>query len=422
MGPPATQSNLASLLEKGLSAEVLSLLSKIAATADARHVAVHLVGGAVRDLLLAQPALDLDLVVEGDAPGLAQSLAEQIGGRAVIHHRFRTAKLYVKSMELDLVTARRERYGKPGALPRVQPGTIDDDLRRRDFTINALAVSLSRASFGEVSDPTNGRADLEAGLLRVIHDRSFEDDATRILRALRYQARFGFRLHPATASLLHDGAGYLDGISGTRVRHEIERILAEERPEIALELAKESGALAAIHPSLEGDGRLDERFVRARSMGLGRRDVYLALLGWPVTPEAARAVAQRLSLNGADANALLEAGQLSKLLPDLNDPELRPSDMARALEPYGETALAAGRVAADSTLIDERLLRYLDELRHVRPALGGSDLRKLGVPSGPQVGEALAMLTSARLDELVGSRQDEEALIARWLRPKAATR
>ena len=422
MGPPATQSNLASLLQRGLSADVVRLLSRISAMADARHGALHLVGGAVRDLLLGRPALDLDLVVDGDAPALAQSLAERLGGRAVVHRRFRTAKLYVKSLELDLVTARRERYGKPGALPRVQPGTIDDDLRRRDFTINAVALSLSPASFGKISDPTNGRADLEAGVLRVIHERSFEDDATRILRALRYQARFGFRMHAATASLLRDGVGYLETISGTRVRHEIERVLAEERPEVALELAKESGALAAIHPALEGDGRLGERFVRARSLGLGRRGVYLALLGWPVTPDAARGVAQRLSLSGADSTALLEAGRLSKLLPDLSNPGLRPSEIADALGPYGETALAAGRVAADSPLAGERLLRYLDELRHARPELGGGDLRKLGVASGPQIGEALAMLRRARLDEQVGSREEEEALIAGWLRPKAAAR
>ncbi len=420
MASPAARASFTSLLEGEVPSEVRSLLRDLSSLADARGLGIHLVGGAVRDLFLGRPALDFDLVVEGDAPAVAQAAAERFDGRATEHRRFRTAKLYVNNLEFDLVTARKERYDRPGALPRVRPGTIEDDLLRRDFTINAIAVSLSAASFGRVSDPTGGRADLTAGVLRVIHDRSFVDDATRILRALRYQARFGFRLDPTTATLLREAVGFLETISGARVRHEIERVLAEDRPELAFELAKESGALVAIHPALGWDGWLTERFVRARVLDLGRPDVYLALLGWRMTAEAATSVTQRLSLNRADAKILVEAGRLSRLLPELSKPDVKPSELAEALAPFGEAALLAGQAAADSSLVEERLVRYSAEIRDVRPELGGADLRKLGVGAGAQIGEALAMLKGARLDGEVGSRAEEKALIMRWLRPKAA--
>ena len=171
---------------------------------DGPYGGVYLVGGTVRDILLGEPSFDVDIAVEGDAIAFAQSLAEALGGRMRAHDKFGTAVvLYGDDERIDVVTARTESYESPGALPTVAPGSIEDDLFRRDFTINAIAVSLRGDEKGRVVDPFAGRTDLEAGRIRVLHDRSFLDDPTRIFRAVRYENRYGFRMDEHTATLAH---------------------------------------------------------------------------------------------------------------------------------------------------------------------------------------------------------------------------
>src|SRR6266511_4457603 len=180
------------------------VLDAVAAVSDP-YDGVYLVGGSVRDILLGEPNFDVDVVVEGDAITLANELAKKLGGRVRAHRIFGTAGvLYAEDGRVDVVTARSESYHAPAVLPTVEPGTIDQDLHRRDFTINAMAVSLKGDALGELVDPFGGRADLEAGRIRVLHDRSFIDDPTRILRAIRYEDRYGFRMDEQTAQLARD--------------------------------------------------------------------------------------------------------------------------------------------------------------------------------------------------------------------------
>ena len=195
---------------------------------DGPYGGVYLVGGTVRDILLGEPSFDVDIAVEGDAIAFATSLAEALDGRVTAHDKFGTAVvLYGDDERVDVVTARTESYEAPGALPTVAPGSIEDDLFRRDFTINAMAASLRGDDKGQLVDPFDGRADLEAGRIRVLHDRSFLDDPTRIFRAIRYENRYGFRMDEHTAALAHE-ASHRDtshDLSGARMREELDRAL-----------------------------------------------------------------------------------------------------------------------------------------------------------------------------------------------------
>ncbi|MCK5124542.1 MAG: hypothetical protein KAQ82_04875, partial [Dehalococcoidia bacterium] len=194
--------NLARQIEQYLPRQLLELVNDISRQAAERGERVYLVGGVVRDLLLGYPNLDLDLVVEGDAVKLAQQVAETSQAKLLAHHRFGTAKLRYENFTMDLATARKETYAKPGALPTVTPGTLKDDLVRRDFSINAMAISLASDDYEELVDPYQGKNDLEHRLIRILHPGSFSNDATRILRAVRYEQRLGFELETLTAQLL----------------------------------------------------------------------------------------------------------------------------------------------------------------------------------------------------------------------------
>ena len=417
MRPAADQTSIVELLKPS---EAYGLLRATAGQAEALGARPFLVGGAVRDLLLGRPSLDLDVVVEGDAVAVATALAEAKGGEAAVHRQFGTATVKIGGQAIDLATARTETYASPGALPEVQPATISEDLRRRDFTINAIAASLSASSFGEIVDPLGGRADLDTGLLRVMHDQSFADDATRILRAFRYQARFGMALEPHTAELLRGHAGMLRTISGDRVRHELERIFQEAAPEQALELASEAGALQAIHPALAWDGNLSEQAAHARDEGHGEAGLYLALVGLRMSEGDAGEAAGRLALSGGLSRIFTSAPRLAALREDIEEPGLSRSRLFDILSVYDDRAIVACRIASDSRIMKERLLLYLEELTKVQPVLDGNDLLALGVPQGPHMGRVLAELQRARLDGEVETKSGEESLVGAWLEERQA--
>src|SRR5215211_5091163 len=215
----------------------------------------YLVGGAVRDLLRGADAVDLDLAVEGDARSAARALAERLGGSAREHERFGTATVRAPDLTFDLATTRTETYDEPGALPRVAAATLADDLRRRDFTINAMAVALAGDDLGHLCDPHGGFADLDAGVVRILHSGSFLDDPTRLLRAVRYETRLGFQMdedseRAARAALAEDA---LSTVSGARVRDELMDLLAEHEAPAAVERMRELGLARALHPALDPD-------------------------------------------------------------------------------------------------------------------------------------------------------------------------
>jgi len=234
-------------------APVLGALADV----DEPNGGVYLVGGAVRDILLGEPNFDVDVVVEGDAIAVARALAAAVGGRVRAHPQFGTAVvLYGDDGRIDVVTARSETYHAPAALPTVEPGSIEEDLHRRDFTINAMAVSLSGDEAGKLVDPFDGRRDLEAGRIRILHDRSFIDDPTRILRAIRYEDRFGFRMDEETEALARSciETGHVGDLSGARLREELVALLEEGDVSHAIPRLAELGAEKEIHPGAPATG------------------------------------------------------------------------------------------------------------------------------------------------------------------------
>jgi tRNA nucleotidyltransferase (CCA-adding enzyme) len=405
--------NLLARLRRDLGAAAAEALEVVVRLAEEEGRTLYLVGGAVRDLVLRRGQLDVDLVAEGQVLSLADKAAAVLGGRRVQHRAFGTATVEVPAFRLDLAVARAERYARPGALPRVKPASIREDLARRDFSINAMALALCGGQRGQLLDPFDGVADIARGLVRVLHDRSFIDDATRILRAVRYETRFSFRIEEKTLALLKRDVSYLDTISGARVRHELLRLLAEDVPEKGLLRCQELGVLAAIHKALRFDGELATAFRRARRAANAppQPELYLSLLGTRLSPADAGAVALRLVLSKRQGQALAGAAALAQLLPWLSRADIRPSQVVEQLEAYPLSAVEAWALAASQSPAGEKLRRYLRQWRYVKPSLDGRALEGLGVVRGAAMGGVLGALKAARLDGRARSRKDEVKLV-----------
>jgi tRNA nucleotidyltransferase (CCA-adding enzyme) len=410
--------NLDSQIKKQVPAGMIDFLQAAGKVAQERQQRIYLVGGMVRDLLLGRSNLDLDLVVEGDAINLAQELAGNRKGKLTTHPRFGTAKLQWDDSSVDLATARAETYARPGALPVVKSGTIKDDLSRRDFTINAMAIELNPRHFGELLDPNGGRSDLKRELIRVLHEKSFTDDATRIWRALRYEQRLDFHLETSTLKLLERDTAMLATISGDRIRHELKLVLKEEFPEKALCRADELGVLSRLHSSLKGDEWLAETFTLARQYSAPDSPseiLYLALLAYRLTADEAERLISYLKLTKSSARTLRDTQAIKDKIREISVDGLAPSFIHSILHGYCSTALTASSLATDSTVATEHIELYLNVLRYIHPSLTGEDVKRLGVPSGPQISEILRKLREARLDGRVTNKKDEEEIVRGWV-------
>ena len=366
----------------------------------------YLVGGGVRDLLRGEPSLDLDLAVEGDAVAVARALAERLGGSLVVHERFGTATVELADRTLDLAFTRRERYPRPGALPEVEPAGLPDDLGRRDFTVNAMAIALTAPDVGVLHDPLHGREDLEAGTVRVLHPRSFLDDPTRLLRAARYEARLGFALDADTERLAREAAeaGALATVSGPRIRDELMDLLAEAEAPAAVARMRELGLANALDPALDAD---PDRVAGAAlgSADTGADPALAALAALCCTaPGELEGFVKRLSLGGGRAEAVLRAARRGpELAAALAGPQ-RPSELHALLagEPPEALALALGLGAPG-----EPVLRYLSDLQGASLQITGDDLLSAGVPRSPAIGRALKETLRRKLDGELSGRDAE---------------
>jgi tRNA nucleotidyltransferase (CCA-adding enzyme) len=405
-------------LRRGLDVDMAQGLEVILRLAEDEGHALYLVGGGLRDLVLRRGQADIDLVGEGQVLSLAKKAATVLGGRWVEHRAFGTVTVEGKGFRLDLAMARAEKYARPGALPKVRPASIGNDLARRDFTINAMALALCGRQRGQLLDPFDGMDDIAGGVVRVLHDRSFIDDATRILRAVRYETRFSFAIEEKTLALLKRDLSYLDTISGARLRHDLLRLLAEDQPEKGLLRCQELGVLAAIHKALRFDGELAGAFRRARRTGQAppQPELYLGLLGTRLSPADAPAVALRLALSKRQRLALEGAAELAGLLPWLSQADVRPSQVVERLEPYPLSAVEAWALLTPRSAAREKLRGYLEKWRYVKPSLDGRALARLGVARGPDMRSVLRLLKAARLDGQASSRQDEVELVGEVLK------
>ena len=408
--------NVSARLERRLSGVPLSVLRELSQLAAQHGIDLYLVGGSVRDVLADAPLTDLDIMASGNAERLVESICGQRDAEVRKASAFGTWSLTIRGVQVDLSTARRETYERPGALPTVIPGTVEDDLARRDFSINAMAISLGEDSWGYLLDPHGGSTDLERGVIRVLHDRSFEDDATRILRAVRYACRLDLRLEARTETLLEQGLAYLSTISPDRVRHEIERIFREPRGGDMIEMVGSLRVIAAIHPALRADP-VTLRAIKSDPQDHARKGELLlgsmvqAAAGHDVEP-----IIERLNLNSDWAQIVRDVARVRERLPELEEDEVTRSRVYRMLHGHDLRAVESCALAAGHPKVAKWLRLYLDELRHVRPLLDGDDLMALGVQEGPEVGLLLRKLLDAKLDGHVKSVEDEKAMVRRALR------
>lgn len=391
---------------------------------------LYLVGGFVRDLLLDVQNLDVDLVVVGDGTRFAAAVERQMHGKLKGHHRFATATVTLPDgLKLDFSTARSETYGQPGALPEVEASSIDDDLKRRDFTINAMAIRITADRFGELRDPYGGRTDLERGIVRVLHNLSFIEDPTRIFRAVRFEARYGFHMDAHTEGLARHAlaAHSLDQVTPERLRAEFNRLFHEPNPLGGLRRLAELGILDWLHAGLQ---LCPERMERvegalawtARHAGErpDRMVVYLAALLAELGPRQAAAVAgERLRLSEPKRELLvLSLERLPTVIEKLAAPALEPHAVYRTLHGVPLEVITLARVWSRQPEVEQRLEQYLTRLRHVRLSISGDDLRAAGVPAGPPMGEALRRTLDAVLDGEVSGRDAELAFALRLLQER----
>ncbi len=381
--------------------------------ANSDSLPVYMVGGPVRDVILGVPVHDLDFVLLGDAPALAEELAGELGGSVTVHPRFGTATVETGGDRVDVVTARKEVYPFPGSLPEVSASSLEDDLARRDFSINAMALPLSGDS-PEVIDHHGGIRDLERRSVRTLQPASFVDDPTRMLRAVRYQQRLGFRIAESTLSELKESldGGHAAAVTGDRWRQELQKIFDEDQAVEMLLLAMELGVLAAVHPALS-DGQALARLAAEHSpepSSLSPMD-YLAALVAPLTAAEGETVSRRLNLPAAWAQMVRDTIALRELTAALSGPSVKPSAVCRALDGLDPDAIAASARFSQDPGVAERLRQYLGEWRLIGPALTGDDLLAMGVPPGPKIGEVLRELNSAKQDGLVGGEDEERALV-----------
>jgi tRNA nucleotidyltransferase (CCA-adding enzyme) len=368
---------------------------------------VYLVGGAVRDLLMGADPLDLDLVIEGEL----EHVSALLGTPARVHDRFETRTVTIDGFAYDLARARRERYAHPGALPTVGPAGIEEDLERRDFTVNALALGLAGPRRGHLIDVPHAREDLEARRLRVLHDQSFIDDPTRLLRLARYAGRLGFAVEDGTAALARAavGTGAPATVSGTRLGAEL-RLLADQGDPIeGFRSLHELGVDVAIAPGfgIAGPSRAElARRALALLPGDGEpADLVLATASLDVAPGALPDLLDHLAFPAARRERIVAAATRARELARGLQDAREPSEIAAAVGsgPVELVALAGALGAAGPAR------RWLDELRHVRLEIDGSDLLAAGLEPGPAVGAGLAAARAAKLDGRARGRRAELA-------------
>lgn len=425
--PPAAAISMQARFERWLDADSRALLGTVGRLAADHGARAFAVGGLVRDAWLGRPggARDLDVVVEGDARLVARGLAAALAGTLVEHDRFLTASVTLSGgRRVDVVTARSERYEEPGTLPRVMPAAIAQDLRRRDFAVNAMAVELASGTFG-LLDPLGGSSDVTRRQLRILHPLSFVEDPTRIFRAARYAARLGFALDAWSArcrALALELAPYA-ALSPARVAAELERILAEEGAAPALVALARAGAfrlLATRHratrPCVARLAALPAtlQWARGRRLATPPLELLATVLAADQPEGVAAAILRGLALSGAPLGRVREALGATPRLSERLAAAGRPSEGARALREAGPLAPAWLHLAGDDA-IRARLERVASAEPDARPMLGGDAVLGLGVARGPDVAAVLGALRDARLDGEIHDRQGEMDYVKAWL-------
>ncbi|MGH9442901.1 MAG: hypothetical protein ACRD16_11570 [Thermoanaerobaculia bacterium] len=402
-------------MSDGRPPTVPEIRKAIAAQADGAGVRAYLVGGAVRDAIRRRRVRDLDVAIEGDAMAFARGWARAFRGRLTASSEFGTAAVELgtgtAAVRVDFAATRAETYSSPAALPRVRPAGIGEDLARRDFTINAMAIPLNGPAAGKVLDPFGGRRDLSRGLIRMLHAGSPGDDPTRAFRAIRFARRFRFRIEPGTRRWIARAiaAGAFERLSGDRRRREVLRVLSEGeirgavRAMAALGLARTiASGLGARPTTLRRLGRLESLARRGRPSG------WAALLAWSldIPVSGRREAARRLGLAGGAARDFETIGlRVREARAAEGSGKKKVSDLAAAVRGWPDDTVLAVASALEPAAA-ARLLRARALAARVRLKISGDDLTRSGIAPGPAIGRALDQTWRARIDRRIAAAQE----------------
>ncbi len=422
----ATRHKVRDLMKERPPKEIRDLLKRVGKVGDRLGMGVYVVGGFVRDLLLGIENLDIDIVVEGKGIALAQKLAKELGGEAKRFPEFGTAVVILPDgFKIDVATARTEFYEYPAALPRVEFASLKQDLYRRDFTINSMALKLNRRGLGDLVDFYGGERDLKKKVVRVLYNLSFVEDPTRIFRAIRFEQRYGFRIDPQTRGFIENalGEGLFERLGNERMRDELILILNEKKPLAAVRRMEEFRVLRYIHPEI----RLNKRIVRILEEFERRREEYKRMLKgekvswWLVNLLAliedldlsqTRQLAKRFKFKRKNFDKIIASKEIKKyLIHELSGRKrILPSTIYKRLIKLPLEVLLLILSKSKSPRLKERVTLYLTTLRKAKLRITGEDLKELGLRPGPQFKRVLDKVFEARLDGEVKSKGEEKAL------------
>lgn len=417
---------------KYLDSKQMGLIKSIAKEAETLNLNAFLVGGVVRDLILRRPILDLDVVIEKDAITLAQSLSKKLHGQLRVYPEFKTATIDLPhDGRLDLATTRQETYAHPGALPTVACcDSIQDDLSRRDFSINAMALSINLRSWGKMIDPCDGFKDIKAKKIKVLHSKSFQDDPTRLLRAVRFAERFGFAIESKTLVWFKEAVKQQQILNVNPARYcaELRKIFLEEDPVSSLKTLNNLKALAEI---LWGDRSQAEEILR-RSINhmksvyeswdrlykkdgfyhsLNQRVLFGFLILFDSIPLQYREkMIKRFPFKREEIDAFYELPKVTELILKLREKTLLPSEVYQILRSVDLFVVLFLRCYIKEKYMQQRIDRFLKNDRQQRLELTGEDLKKIGIPQGQAIGEILDQILYAKIDGHVRSKKDQMRL------------
>lgn len=423
--PPERERSVLHLLKKQLPVEMLKLFRHIGNLGDRLHMGVFLVGGFVRDLLLGEKDLDIDVVVEGDGLYFAHRLSDLLSGKLHTHSEFKTACVSIGDFKIDIATARIEYYERPGALPTVIPqSSIRADLSRRDFTINALAIQLNRGHFGHLIDYYGGERDLQQGVIRILHNFSFIEDPTRIFRAVRFSERYNFTIDPKTEDFIKRAVKLelFESLSPERVRQELVAILNEENPIKAIRRMAEFNELAYIHPSIKYNQDLHRLLLRISSEVKAHRRrfphdslklwvIYLMAITHTLTMDELEDVLKKFTFSKKERAKIVRSRKVMSELSRKLKNSISPARIYEFLNPLSLEEIIFILSKTEFTSLRRNIYIYLKKLRYVKIDTSGKDLLMYGLKPGPAFTDILKKLLLAKLNGKIKTKEDEDRYI-----------
>lgn len=430
--------NLAKRMENALPEKIMDLLRFVGDMAQERHYTAFVVGGFVRDLIMGVKNFDIDIVVEGNAIEFSKAFADKVEGSLVVHRKFGTATVVMpwgltknKRFKVDIATARKEKYERPAALPDVEFSPLRDDLYRRDFTINAMAIALNRNNFGQLIDFFNGQRHLQEKVISVLHDGSFIDDPTRIFRAVRFEQRFGFRIDRYTERLIRTAIKKdMFGKTGNmRIRDELILMLKEEDPILAIKRMHQLDELRFIHPKIKLQKNLtlffksiNEACQWYKQSPLKRRAIdswlmYLMALFENLNKRTVKALCSKFAFRRGDRLRIISykegCGKILKFLSQKKD--LAPSQIYKRLHPFSYEAILLIFAKTKHNKVKEAIVNFLLKYNNIKIKTTGDDLERLGFRPGPHLGKALDKILYAKIDGKIRTKKDELTYAQRML-------